>query len=128
MKTLTPSLKALPLMLLALGLFTGCESTDGGGSGGSTAVYYGVGLNDPWYYGDYHDDHNIIVTPPRPGDRPEAPPTAPPTRPERPSPPPRPEQPIARPEQPMARPTAEPRATAQPMPSIPSMPRPSFRR
>ena len=114
MKTLTPSLKALPLMLLALGLFTGCESTDGGSSSAIVSGYYGVGLYDPWYYGDYHDDHNIIVTPPRPGERPIAP-----SRPEQPLPPPRPEQPIARP-------TSTPRATQ--MPSIPSMPRASFRR
>lgn len=116
MRTLTTSLKIVPL-LLAPGIFTGCESTDGGGSG-ATTMYYGVGIYDPWYYGTYDDATDIIVTPPRPGDRPEAPP---PSRPERPLPPPRPEQPIARPK-------PEPRLAPQPMPSIPSMPRPSFRR
>jgi hypothetical protein len=80
----------------ALGLFTGCESTDGGGSV-SGSVYYGVGLYDPWYYGGYYDDPDIIVTPPDRPDRPVSP-----------------EQPIAKP------PTASsPRST----PSIPSTPR-----
>ena len=131
MKTLTTPFKFVPAMLLALGVFTGCESTDGGGGGASaTTMYYGVGIYDPWYYGAYDNDPDIIVTPPRPGDRPDAPP---PTRPERnPMPPPRPEQPIARPEprpeQPIARPTPESRPSARPMPSIPSAPRPSLRR
>jgi hypothetical protein len=78
-------------------LSTGCESTDGGGSAQvSGGVYYGAGFHDPWYYGDYWDDPDIIVTPPdidfHPG---------------------------ARPEHPIARPTPQP----TPMPSIPSMPR-----
>jgi len=95
----------LPALPLALLFFTSCSSTDGGGSV-SGSVYYGVGFNDPWYYGDYHDDVDIIVTPPdsKPPDRPTAPP--------------RPTHPIA--------PTPAPRPT--PMPSIPSAPRPSFRR
>jgi hypothetical protein len=83
---------ALPLVLLS-----GCAGTDDG----SSSVYYGAGLYDPWYYGSYYDDVDVIVTPP---DRPTAPP--------------RPTHPIA--------PTPAPRPT--PMPSIPSMPRPSFRR
>ena len=83
--------------VLALGLFTGCESTGGHTSG---SVYYGTGFYDPWYYGGYGRGH-IIVTPP----------------PSRPRPP-------ARPENPIYRPTA-PRP--MPMPSIPSMPRPSRR-
>jgi len=100
-----PSHKLLPraaILGLALAAFTGCESTDGGGSNVSGSVYYGVGFYDPWYYGGYHDDPDIIVTPP--------------VRPDRPV---HPEQPIARP-RPM------------PMPSIPSaprpMPRPAMRR
>ena len=106
MRTLKYALKFTAL-LFAFGMFTGCESTDGGGnvSGG---VYYGVGFYDPWYYGDYHDHGDIIVTPP-PG---------------RPEPPVRPEHPIARPPTPAPRPT--------PLPSIPSaprpMPRPAMRR
>lgn len=71
---------------------TGCETTDGGGVSGG--MYYGVGFYDPWYYGHYHDDPEIIVTPP--------------TRPERPA---RPAHPIA------------PTPTPRPTPSIPSMPR-----
>ena len=93
-------LKFAAAALLALGLFTGCESTDGGGSV-SGSVNYGVGFNDPWYYGGYYDHDDIIVTPP--SDRPD--------RPDRPV---RPEQPIYRPSTP--RPT--------PTPSIPSAPRP----
>ena len=78
----------------------GCESTDSGGSV-SSSVYFGVGVYDPWYYGDDWDDVDIIVTPP---DRPDAPP--------------RPTHPIASP----------PSVSPRPMPSIPSAPRASFRR
>ena len=101
MSTMKHSLR-FAVVWLALGAFTGCESTDGGGSGSvSGGVYYGVGFNDPWYYGGYYDHDDIIVTPP--SDRPD--------RPDRPV---RPEQPIYRPSTP--RPT--------PTPSIPSAPRP----
>jgi hypothetical protein len=99
MKTITTPRKLFAALTLALLAFTGCESTDGGGSV-SGSVYYGVGFYDPWYYGGDYDDVDIIVTPP----------------PSRPEPPPRPTHPIA--------PTPAPR----PMPSIPSAPRPSFRR
>jgi len=86
-------------LLLALAMFTGCESTDGGVSV-SGGVYYGVGLYDPWYYGGYYDHGDIIVTPPNRSDRPV-----------------RPEQPIA-----------QPRASSQrSSPSIPSTPRPASR-
>jgi len=92
-------------VFFALSLFTGCESTDGGGSV-SGSVYYGTGFYDPWYYGGSYDHDDIIVTPPS-------------GRPERPV---HPEQPIYNPSTP--RPT--------PMPSIPSaprpMPRPAMRR
>lgn len=90
MKSLPFGLRAaLPLLLCAL---TGCESTYGGSV--STGVYYGVGLYDPWYYGGYDDDIDIIITPPdRPGNAP------------------RPEHPIANP-------------SPRPSPSIPSAPRP----
>ena len=87
--------------LLLLGS-TGCETTDGGGSVG-VGMYYGVGFYDPWYYGHYHDDPDVIVTPP--------------DRPDRPDRGPRPEHPIAKP----------PSASARPMPSIPSTPRISAR-
>jgi len=90
---------------LTLAVFPGCESTDSGGSTYvSGGVYYGTGFQDPWYYGGYDGDVDIIVTPP-PG-RPEAPL--------------RPEHPIAPAPSPAPRPT--------PMPSIPAAPRPSFRR
>ena len=93
MKTMNHFLKITAAMMLALALFTGCESTGGSVSG---SVYYGTGFYDPWYYGDYYHQGDIIVTPP--------------ARPERPA---HPEQPIYHPSTP--RPT--------PMPSIPSAPR-----
>ena len=86
------------VLLVSISVFTGCESTDGGGSVNGS-VYYGVGFYDPWYYGGYYDDGDIVVTPPDRPDRPV-----------------RPEHPIARP------PASTPRPT--PMPSIPSTPRP----
>lgn len=100
---------------LALAMVTGCESTNGGGSSSSVGVYYGVGFYDPWYYGDYNHNHDIVVTPPanRPdgGVRPGA----------------HPEQPIARPPSASSRPsTLSSQPAARPMPSIPSTPRPAF--
>jgi hypothetical protein len=92
-------------LLIALAALTGCESTEGG-SNVSANVYYGTGFYDPWYYGGYYGDIDVIVTPP--------------DRPDRPDSGPRPEHPIARP------PSSVPRPT--PMPSIPSAPRASFRR
>ena len=100
MRALHNSFKAAALLMLALGMFSGCESTGGGGSA-DAGFYYGTGLYDPWYYGGYWDDPDIIVTPP-------------PGRPE--NPPPRPTHPIALP------PASAPRPT--PLPSIPSAPRP----
>jgi len=88
--------KCVALVVLGLGFFGGCESTGGGDVSGN--MYYGVGFYDPWYYGGYYDDPDIIITPP---ERPEAP---------------------VRPTHPIA-PTPSPR----PMPSIPSMPRASRR-
>lgn len=102
MQSPAPLRKVFAALVLALIAFPGCESTDSGGSV-SGSVYYGVGFYDPWYYGGYYDDVDIIVTPP---DRPE--------------PPPRPTHPIA------------PAPAPRPMPSIPSaprpMPRPAMRR
>lgn len=96
--------------LLALGLFSGCESTDGGSSSASVGVYYGVGFYDPYYGGYYHDHDDIDITlPDRPGG------------PDRPDWGARPEQPIARP------PTASQRPSSRPTPSIPSTPRPAPR-
>ena len=106
--------RSLAAGLFALMLFTGCESTDGGSSRVSVGGYYGGGFYDPWYYGDYNHDHDIVVTPPvnRPdwGTHPGA----------------RPEQPIARPPDVSSRPpAATPKPAARPMPSIPSTPRPA---
>jgi len=99
-------------LLFALGTFTGCESTDSGSTRTTTNVYYGVGFYDPWYYGDYHDDH-IIVAPPRPGGLPDQGL--------------RPEHPIARPPDASSRPPAASQLPAtRPTPSIPSSPRPAF--
>jgi len=76
--------------IVPLFLLSGCETT---GGGNSTAIYYGDGFYDPWYYGDVHYDNDIVVSPPS-GDRP------------------RPSHPIASP----------PSAAPRPMPSIPSAP------
>ena len=98
-------------VFFALGLFTGCESTDGGGSSSSVGVYYGVGFYDPWYYGDYDQDIDVDINrPDRPG------------QPDRPV---RPEQPIARPPEASTRPSAASQRSA--MPSIPSTTRPAMR-
>lgn len=105
MKVRASFLKLIAFSGLTLVVSTGCETSDGGGSA-SVGMYYGVGFYDPWYYGHYHDDPDVIVTPP---DRPD--------RPDRPNGSPRPEHPIANP------PSAQPR----PMPSIPSTPRVSAR-
>lgn len=96
MKNFAEAWKLMAATALLVFVFTGCESTDGGGSV-SGGMYYGVGFYDPWYHGGYYDDVDIIVTPP---DRPQAP---------------------VRPEHPIARPTPAPRPT--PMPSIPHAPR-----
>jgi hypothetical protein len=112
MKPFTASIRMWVLLGLALVVLPGCQSTDGGSTHVSGSVYYGVGFYDPWYYGDYDGDIDIIVPPPdeRP-DRPGEP--ARPTHPIAPTPSPRPSQPTA--SQPAPRPT--------PMPSIPRTPR-----
>ena len=91
--------KLLPLILILLAVFVGCETTDEGGSSVSGNAAYEAGLSDPWYYGAYYDGPDIIVTPPRP------------------QPPPEPTHPIVIP--PGPRPT--------PMPSIPRAPTPRAR-
>jgi hypothetical protein len=100
MKSFVTEFKLVSVLALGLGVFTGCESTDGGSTQVSGSVYYGAGFYDPWYYGGYDDDVDIIVTPP-----------------DRPTPPPKPTHPIA--------PTPTPRPT--PMPSIPRTPMPRVR-
>jgi len=102
MKRSATTLKFCAALILIV-VAAGCESTDGGSSSVSGGVYYGTSLYDPWYYGAYDYDADIIVTPPdRPIDRPVAP---------------------VRPSQPIYNPTPRP----MPMPSIPSAPRASFR-
>jgi hypothetical protein len=91
------------LLLLTLGLLTGCESTDGGSSNVNSSFYYGVGVYDPWYYGGYYDDPDIIVTPPSGGSG------------------------GAHPSHPIARPPAASAPRPTPMPSIPSRPMPRGR-
>ena len=96
MKKSAFSPRQLALLALLGSLLTACETTDGGGST-NVNYYYGSGFADPWYYGGYYNDVDVIVTPP-PG---------------------RPSQPIARP------PVATPRP--MPMPSIPARPMPRGR-
>jgi len=94
------------VLLLPTGLFTGCESTDGGSTAVQGSVYYGVGWYDPWYYGSGYYSPDVIVVPPH----------------ER--PPPKPEVPPPHAEHPIAKPPEVARPTPRPMPSIPSTPRP----
>ena len=95
-------LKFLPVLLLALGATTGCESTGGGNVSGS--VYYGTGFYDPWYYGNYYNGGgDIIIVPPPPGERPDN---------------------GLRPTHPIVLPPEAARPAPRPMPSIPSAPRP----
>lgn len=70
MKSFKTSFASAAALVLALFAFTGCESTDGGSVSGS--MYYGVGFYDPWYYGSYYDNPDILVTPPPRPDRPVA--------------------------------------------------------
>ena len=100
MKAFRTFSQRVSVAVLALGLLAGCESSDGGGGSVSGSAYYGVGFYDPWYYGGYDYDYDIIVDPP---DRPVSP-----------------EHPIAKPPS-----ISTPRPT--PMPSIPSTPRPAPR-
>ncbi|HXJ57406.1 MAG TPA: hypothetical protein VNM37_21070 [Candidatus Dormibacteraeota bacterium] len=101
MKPIVTALKVFVagLILVAGG---GCSSTDGGGVHVDSAVYYGAGFDDSWYYGGIDYPPDVIVTPP-----------------ERPVDPPKPTHPIVLP------PTSP---APHPMPSIPSTPRPAFRR
>jgi hypothetical protein len=98
MKGLRFFAKAGAALALVLFAFTGCESTDGGGSS-HTSMYYGVGFYDGWYHGHYDDDVDVIVTPPR----------------------------NPRPSHPIARPPSNIGSRPSTMPSIPSAPRVSAR-
>jgi hypothetical protein len=66
MKLVSRSFRFLALLVFASFTWTGCETTDGGGSNVSGAGYYGVGFYDPWYYGDYDQDVTVVRPP---GDR-----------------------------------------------------------
>jgi hypothetical protein len=92
---------AAVLFLVSGAFIAGCETTESDTvvSGG---VAYGTTFYDPWYYGDYDYPPDVIVTPP----------------PERPVSPPTPTHPIYSP----------PGPSVSPMPSIPTTPRPAFRR
>src|SRR5208282_1499653 len=105
-------------LLFTLWIFTGCESTDGGNADVTRNNYYGVGFYDPWYHGDYDDDRDVIIVPPRPDNPPS--PGAPPDQGLHPS------QPIARPPDVSPPPPNDSQMpAARPMPSIPSTPRPA---
>jgi hypothetical protein len=85
---------------LTLFILPGCASSDSGASEVSSSSYYGVGFQDPWYYGGAYYPPDVIVTPPAsPVDPPHV-------------------------EQPIANPSPAPR----PLPSIPAAPRPALGR
>lgn len=100
MKSFARSLQAAAALTLAG--FAGCKS--GEDAHVSASAYYGAEFHDPWYYGNYDDDVDIIVTPP-----------------ERPVDPPKPTHPIVIP------PTPKPTPMPMPMPSIPRTPAPRVR-
>ena len=109
MKPSKLSCKLAAALLLGLGTLTGCQS-DGDGSH-VTNNYYGTGYRDPWYYGDYNDNRDVIVTPPPDNNQPG---NGTPDNGLRPT------HPIAKPPQ-VSRPPSPSR------PSIPSVPRPAPR-
>ena len=104
MNTIKTCFKLSAALLILLEWCTGCETTDGG-SAQIHNNYYGVGFNDPWYHGDYHDDGDIIVIPP-PGNPPDQ---------------------DLRPTHPIASPPQVSRPNPPPRPSIPTRPRPAPR-
>lgn len=101
MKSFVTQFKLMAVLALGLGVLTGCESTDGGSAQVSGSDYYGVGFYDPWYYGGYDNDVDIIVTPP-----------------DRPTPPPKPTHPIAPAPSPTPRPTSMASIPRTPMPGV----------
>jgi hypothetical protein len=104
MKRHATTLNLLAGLIAMLLLSPGCASTEGSDTQVSGSMYYGVGFHDPWYYGGAYPP-DVIVTPPP--DRPVEPPHV---------------------EHYNATPPATASTTPRPMPSIPSMPRPAFRR
>jgi len=105
MKTSRISFTLTATLFFALGMLTGCESTDRGGTRVTSNTYYGAGFYDPWYYGDYDDDDVIIVPPPS-GNPPDN---------------------GLHPAHPIASSPPVSRPSPRPMPSIPSTPRPAPR-
>ena len=99
MKTSLSSILSGLALAVVVGTLAGCQTDHGGAS---TTNYYTTGYYDPWYYGDCHDDHDVIVTPPPDG---------------------RPDNGL-RPAHPIAEP---PQVRPSPRPSIPTTPRPAFR-
>ncbi len=95
------SLALFAALGLTIIILPGCGTTDPDGTQANASAYYGVGFNDPWYYGPDYYPPDVIVTPP----------------PSRPVDPPHVEQPIAKPP-----------PAARPLPSFPATPRPAFRR
>lgn len=98
MKPIKTWFRFLTTLVFASVLWTGCETTDGGGSAPVSSGYYGVGFYDPWYYGDYDEDVTVVRPP---GDRGHV------------------ENPIAEP----SRGSRDVGARATPSMSMPSMPR-----
>jgi len=104
MNNLTQRFALAATLGLAVLASNSCETGGGGGSG--SAYYDAGGFNDPWYYGTYYDDADLIAVPPG-------------TRPERPE---APGHPIARPPVGPAAPThpiARPPLGPRPMPVMP---------
>jgi hypothetical protein len=48
MKLVSGLFRFLATLVLASLIWTGCETTDGGGSAPVSSGYYGVGFYDPW--------------------------------------------------------------------------------
>ena len=111
MNTSKTSFALAAALLCAVGAFTGCETTDGG-SAQVTNNYYGVAYNDPWYHGNYHDDPDVILSPPPSGSPPSS--GNPPDQ-------------GLHPAHPIALPPQVSKPPPRPTPSIPSRPRPAPR-
>jgi hypothetical protein len=98
-------IRLAPALLFVLGFCSGCETTGNDGAQVNN-YYYGVGYYDPWYHGDYYEDRDVIVVPPRPNNPPDQ---------------------GLRPSHPIATPPQVSNPSPQPRPSIPTRPRPAPR-
>jgi hypothetical protein len=108
MKPFKTILKVGAALVLLLGPFAGCGTTEEGSSSANGGVYYGSDFDDPWYDGAYYPPE-VVVLPPGPGDVPPA-------------------DSMLRPAHPIAEPPPAAVSSPRPMPTIPSAPRPSSRR